>query len=35
MKRECSMIKSTYVKAVVSFGGLLALAAVGGAGLKW
>lgn len=29
------MFKSTYAKAVVSFGGLLALAAVVGAGLKW
>jgi hypothetical protein len=32
---ECPMIKSTYAKAVASFGGLLALAAVVGAGLKW
>ncbi len=29
------MLKSAYVKAAVSFGGLIALAAVGGAGLKW
>jgi hypothetical protein len=29
------MLKSTYVRVVVSFGGLLALAAVGGAGIKW
>jgi hypothetical protein len=29
------MIKSSYAKAVASFGGLLALAAVVGAGFKW
>jgi hypothetical protein len=29
------VIKQVYVKAAVTFGGLLALAAVGGAGLKW
>lgn len=29
------MLKTVYVKALVSFGGLVALAAVGGAGLKW
>jgi hypothetical protein len=29
------MLKSTYARAVVSLGGLIALAAVGGAGLKW
>jgi hypothetical protein len=29
------MIKSAYARAAVTFGGLLALAAVGGAGLKW
>jgi hypothetical protein len=29
------MLKSTYVRVVVSFGSLLALAAVGGAGIKW
>jgi hypothetical protein len=29
------MIKSTYAKAAASFGGLIALAAVVGAGLKW
>jgi len=29
------MIKSSYAKAMASFGGLLALAAVVGAGFKW
>ena len=29
------MISSVYVRATVAFGGLIALAAVGGAGLKW
>lgn len=29
------MIRSAYTKAAVSFGGLLALAATVGAGLKW
>lgn len=29
------MFKSAYAKAAASFGGLLALAAVVGAGLKW
>jgi hypothetical protein len=29
------MVKSVYAKAAVTFGGLIALAAVGGAGLKW
>jgi hypothetical protein len=29
------VIKQAYVKAAVAFGGLVALAAVGGAGLKW
>ena len=28
-------IKSAYVKATVTFGGRIALAAGGGAGLKW
>jgi len=29
------MLKSVFTKAVVSFGGLLTLAAVVGAGIKW
>jgi hypothetical protein len=29
------MLKSAFTKAAVSFGGLLALAATVGAGLKW
>jgi hypothetical protein len=29
------MLKSTFVRVTVSLGGILALAATGGAGLKW
>jgi hypothetical protein len=29
------MIKSVYARAAVTLGGLVALASVGGAGLKW
>ena len=29
------MLKNLYVRAALTFGGLIAVAAVGGAGIKW
>ncbi len=29
------MLKNLYVRATITFGGLIAVAAVGGAGIKW